>query len=83
MLHGCVLNGFFFNFFYFLRGFDLCDFFYFLRFFCLCDFAYLFGECGIGKVNAALCVQVLCDCYGVTHVVNTGIAGSLSPELDI
>ena len=40
-------------------------------------------QCGIGKVNAALCVQILCDCYGVTHVVNTGIAGSLSAELDI
>ncbi len=39
--------------------------------------------CGIGKVNAALCVQMLCDCYGVTHVVNTGIAGSLDPALDI
>ena len=41
------------------------------------------AQCGIGKVNAALCVQVLCDCYGVTHVVNTGIAGSLCAELDI
>jgi len=40
-------------------------------------------QCGIGKVNAGLCVQVLADCYGVTHVVNTGIAGSLSPALDI
>ena len=40
-------------------------------------------QCGIGKVNAALCVQVLYDCYGVTHVVNTGIAGSLCAELDI
>lgn len=40
-------------------------------------------QCGIGKVNAALCVQILCDCYGVTHVVNTGIAGSLCNELDI
>ena len=40
-------------------------------------------QCGIGKVNAALCVQILCDCYGVTHVVNTGIAGSLCAELDI
>lgn len=40
-------------------------------------------ECGVGKVNAALCVQVLCDCFGVTHVVNTGVAGSLCPELDI
>ena len=40
-------------------------------------------QCGIGTVNAALCVQILCDCYGVTHVVNTGIAGSLSAQLDI
>ena len=40
-------------------------------------------QCGIGKVNAALCVQVLCDCFGVTHVVNTGIAGSLCAQLDI
>ena len=40
-------------------------------------------QCGIGKVNAALCVQILCDCYGVTHVVNTGIAGSLNADLDI
>lgn len=40
-------------------------------------------ECGVGKVNAALCVQILCDCFGVTHIVNTGVAGSLSAELDI
>lgn len=40
-------------------------------------------QCGVGKVNAALCAQVLCDCFGVTHLVNTGIAGSLCPALDI
>ncbi len=40
-------------------------------------------RCGVGKVNAALCTQILCDCYGVTHIVNTGIAGSLNPALDI
>lgn len=40
-------------------------------------------QCGIGKVNAAICTQILCDCYGVTHVVNTGIAGSLCADLDI
>jgi len=40
-------------------------------------------QCGVGKVNAALCVQILCDLFGVTHLVNTGIAGSLSNELDI
>ena len=40
-------------------------------------------QCGVGKVNAAICAQILCSCYGVTHLVNTGIAGSLCPELDI
>ena len=40
-------------------------------------------QCGVGKVNAALCAQILCDLYGVTHLVNTGIAGSLCAELDI
>ena len=40
-------------------------------------------QCGVGKVNAALCVQILCDCFGVTHLVNTGVAGSLCAELDI
>ena len=40
-------------------------------------------QCGVGKVNAALCAQILCDCYGVTAIVNTGIAGSLCDELDI
>ena len=40
-------------------------------------------QCGVGKVNAAMCAQILCSCYGVTHLVNTGIAGSLCAELDI
>lgn len=40
-------------------------------------------QCGVGKVNAAMCTQILCDCFAVTHVVNTGVAGSLSPQLDI
>lgn len=40
-------------------------------------------QCGVGKVNAAMCAQILCSCYGVTHLINTGIAGSLSAQLDI
>lgn len=40
-------------------------------------------QSGVGKVNAALCVQILCDLYGVTHIVNTGVAGSLCAQLDI
>ena len=27
-------------------------------------------QCGVGKVNAALCAQILCDCFGVTHILN-------------
>ena len=40
-------------------------------------------QCGVGKVNAAMCAQILCDCFDVTHIVNTGVAGSLKAELDI
>ena len=38
---------------------------------------------GIGKVNAALCVQILADIFEVTHIINTGVAGSLNAKLDI
>lgn len=40
-------------------------------------------RCGVGKVNAALCVQAMADLFAVTHVINTGVAGSLNAELDI
>ena len=38
---------------------------------------------GIGKVNAAVCAQILADRYQVSGIVNTGIAGSLKAEIDI
>ena len=40
-------------------------------------------QCGVGKVHAAMCAQTLCDRFAVTHLVNTGIAGSLDNDLDI
>ena len=40
-------------------------------------------KCGIGKVNAALCVQILVDLFQVTNIINTGVAGSLDPDLNI
>ena len=40
-------------------------------------------QCGIGKVNAGLCVQILCDLYDVTHLINTGVAGSLDEEINV
>jgi adenosylhomocysteine nucleosidase len=38
---------------------------------------------GIGKVNGALCTQILIDCFHVDAIVNTGVAGALSSELEI
>ncbi|MGN0357282.1 MAG: 5'-methylthioadenosine/adenosylhomocysteine nucleosidase [Blautia sp.] len=40
-------------------------------------------RCGIGKVNAGMCAQILVDCYGADAIVNTGIAGSLQAGIDI
>lgn len=38
---------------------------------------------GIGKVNATICTQLLIDCFHVDAVINTGVAGALSEELEI
>lgn len=38
---------------------------------------------GIGKVNAAMCAQILVDEYKVDAIINTGIAGSLDAAIDI
>ena len=38
---------------------------------------------GIGKVNAAVCSQILADTYQVKAIINTGIAGSLRNEINI
>ena len=40
-------------------------------------------KCGIGKVNAGICAQILAGNFGVTHIINTGVAGSLDARLDI
>lgn len=38
---------------------------------------------GIGKVNAAVCTQILIDTFNVQAVINTGIAGSLDNRANI
>lgn len=40
-------------------------------------------ESGIGKVNATLITSLLIDRYDVDLIVNTGVAGALSNELDV
>ncbi|MEG2733460.1 MAG: 5'-methylthioadenosine/S-adenosylhomocysteine nucleosidase, partial [Clostridium sp.] len=38
---------------------------------------------GIGKVNAAICSQILVDRFPIQAIINTGIAGSLKNEINI
>lgn len=37
--------------------------------------------CGIGKVNAAVCTQILIDNFSVEKVINVGIAGGLKENI--
>lgn len=49
----------------------------------LCGKETVVVQSGIGKVNAALCTQILADIFEVDTVINTGIAGSLDADIDI
>lgn len=40
-------------------------------------------KCGVGKVNAALCTEILILKFGVTHVINSGVAGGLDKRLAV
>lgn len=40
-------------------------------------------QCGVGKVRAGMSVQVLHDVFHVTHIINTGVAGSLNNDINI
>ena len=40
-------------------------------------------QCGIGKVNSALCAQILISEFDVDAVVNTGVAGAIHSSLDV
>ena len=38
---------------------------------------------GVGKVNAALCAQVLITKFKISHLINTGVAGALAKGLNV
>lgn len=40
-------------------------------------------SCGVGKVNASSCTQILIDKFNVTEIINTGIAGSLNDKVKL
>ena len=39
--------------------------------------------CGIGKVSAAICTQLMIDKYNPSVIINTGVAGGLDVNLSI
>lgn len=41
------------------------------------------AQSGMGKVHAAICAQILVDDFAATHIINTGVAGSLNKKLDV
>ena len=48
----------------------------------LCGVPVVVVKSGAGKVNSAICAQILADLFSVTHIINTGVAGSLDPDVD-
>lgn len=40
-------------------------------------------KCGIGKVNSAICTQVLISIFKVDSIINTGVAGAIYDGLDV
>lgn len=40
-------------------------------------------KCGVGKVNAGTCAQLLINVFGATSIINTGVAGSLNNDINI
>jgi adenosylhomocysteine nucleosidase len=49
----------------------------------LCGREVVIAKCGVGKVNAAVCTQTMVMKYAPELIINTGVAGSLSPKLGI
>ena len=49
----------------------------------LCGADVVVAQCGIGKVFAAICAQTMILKYGVSKIINTGVAGTLSDKIGI
>lgn len=49
----------------------------------LCEREVVVVRCGVGKVNAAACAQMLIDRYGVDVLINVGVAGGLDARLNV
>lgn len=43
----------------------------------------IIARCGIGKVNAARCAQILIDRFKPDYIINSGIAGGIDGSLEV
>ncbi len=47
------------------------------------DVEIVLAQCGVGKVNAAICTQMLIDLYQPARLVFSGVAGGLLPNMRV
>ncbi|UYX55141.1 5'-methylthioadenosine/adenosylhomocysteine nucleosidase [Bacillus thuringiensis] len=47
------------------------------------DTEIIITRCGVGKVNAAACTQILINKFDVDTIINTGVAGGLHPDVKV
>ena len=59
-----------------IAGMDFCEG-------CIGKTHVVIAQCGIGKVNAGICAQILIGRFGAEKIINTGVAGSLNNDIDI
>lgn len=48
-----------------------------------CEKSVVLVRSGIGKVNAAICSQILMNEFNVDAIINTGVAGAVHAELEV
>ncbi|MGN0452289.1 MAG: 5'-methylthioadenosine/adenosylhomocysteine nucleosidase [Ruminococcus sp.] len=41
------------------------------------------AQCGVGKVNAAICAQLMIDLFSPDSIINSGVAGALSEKVTV
>ncbi|HAQ06027.1 MAG TPA: 5'-methylthioadenosine/adenosylhomocysteine nucleosidase [Bacillus bacterium] len=47
------------------------------------DYEIVLCKSGVGKVNASVCTQILIDEFEASHIIFTGVAGAVNPDLKI
>lgn len=41
------------------------------------------AQCGVGKVNSAICTQIMIDRFSLEAIINSGVAGAVSKDVTV